>query len=484
MARRKRGGKLANARKAKVTKQLQNVNEDSVTRSPAESEESCSSGTPKSCNTPIEIDKSVNSSTLLQHKKFGKFRCLLVDDASKTEVSSSDSDLQMDCVDPLAVESDPPKEIECTEYVDDTVNIIEELKTVEIADDVSIICSEEVIHEIVAEENIIDDLQFEEGCTVVEETEIPIYLEAIPEAEEEVKEEIVAVTKEEVVTVAEEEEQDCQIFDDSPIMEDDHQKEEMSSPHDQNEEKQLPDDASMSVDETVPKVDESKSPTTKEASASEDGTATVRRSSRIKSISVLKQRSRGRGLVKSDKLDKRDKAAKSKTISSDLETICENSNNSNTESDSKTFHQVDSPSFATPIFGVDGEQKPVKVKSRWRRSSELEMGGSSPLPISNSNQSSPIVNLESDSQNGSSFSQTKSESPVYDEEMENRLRQFQTLLENQYLTERTSCKEAKKMVCDCFLTKEEIERGEFGCGEDCLNRLLMIEWYGHFALFN
>lgn len=33
------------------------------------------------------------------------------------------------------------------------------------------------------------------------------------------------------------------------------------------------------------------------------------------------------------------------------------------------------------------------------------------------------------------------------------------------------------MVCDCFLTEEEIERGELGCGEDCLNRLLMIEWY-------
>lgn len=37
-------------------------------------------------------------------------------------------------------------------------------------------------------------------------------------------------------------------------------------------------------------------------------------------------------------------------------------------------------------------------------------------------------------------------------------------------------KETKRMVCDCFLTEEDIERGEHGCGEDCLNRLLMIEW--------
>jgi histone-lysine N-methyltransferase SETD2 len=41
---------------------------------------------------------------------------------------------------------------------------------------------------------------------------------------------------------------------------------------------------------------------------------------------------------------------------------------------------------------------------------------------------------------------------------------------------RTTSKEAKRMVCDCFLTKDEIARGEMGCGEDCLNRLLMIEW--------
>lgn len=31
------------------------------------------------------------------------------------------------------------------------------------------------------------------------------------------------------------------------------------------------------------------------------------------------------------------------------------------------------------------------------------------------------------------------------------------------------------ILCDCFLTHEEYEHGELGCGEDCLNRLLMIE---------
>lgn len=60
-------------------------------------------------------------------------------------------------------------------------------------------------------------------------------------------------------------------------------------------------------------------------------------------------------------------------------------------------------------------------------------------------------------------------------EMEERLSNFHVIKENEYLCERVVSKEAKKMICDCFLTHEEEERGELGCGEDCLNRLLMIE---------
>ena len=34
------------------------------------------------------------------------------------------------------------------------------------------------------------------------------------------------------------------------------------------------------------------------------------------------------------------------------------------------------------------------------------------------------------------------------------------------------------MVCICSPpTSEELARGVRGCGEDCLNRMLMIEWY-------
>uniref|UniRef100_A0A1B0CJ95 [histone H3]-lysine(36) N-trimethyltransferase n=2 Tax=Lutzomyia longipalpis TaxID=7200 RepID=A0A1B0CJ95_LUTLO len=60
-------------------------------------------------------------------------------------------------------------------------------------------------------------------------------------------------------------------------------------------------------------------------------------------------------------------------------------------------------------------------------------------------------------------------------EVEQKLKQFAPIRDNIYHCERNVSKEAKKMLCDCFLTQEDIERGELGCGEDCLNRLLMIE---------
>lgn len=64
------------------------------------------------------------------------------------------------------------------------------------------------------------------------------------------------------------------------------------------------------------------------------------------------------------------------------------------------------------------------------------------------------------------------------EVVEERLKGFVHLTTNFYIQERKKTKrnkEVRRMVCDCTLTKEEIARGEVGCGEDCLNRLLMIE---------
>ncbi|XP_026545400.1 histone-lysine N-methyltransferase SETD2 [Notechis scutatus] len=56
---------------------------------------------------------------------------------------------------------------------------------------------------------------------------------------------------------------------------------------------------------------------------------------------------------------------------------------------------------------------------------------------------------------------------------------FDLIEENMYLTERKknkSHRDIKRMLCECpTVSKEELSQGEVACGEDCLNRLLMIE---------
>lgn len=75
----------------------------------------------------------------------------------------------------------------------------------------------------------------------------------------------------------------------------------------------------------------------------------------------------------------------------------------------------------------------------------------------------------------SSAAELEAENAKFLKDMEERLTRFQIIKDNEYRCERIISKEARRMTCDCFLTREEEERGELGCGEDCLNRLLMIE---------
>lgn len=218
----------------------------------------------------------------------------------------------------------------------------------------------------------------------------------------------------------------------------------------------------------------------------------VRRSSRIRSIGLMKQRSRGRGLVtKSSTVNqdfiKNQSPSQDVKNSPDIRVDIPLDKDSGIKQGSLT-PSVDSQSSSAPTStstGYDSDSsKPVKVKSRWRRSSELEMSGSNSWTnvVNNSSLTSILENkITLDSQ--SSQTDTKNGdngniltiNEIKDEGMEERLNQFDYLTENLYLTDRFTNKETKGMVCDCFLTEEEIERGELGCGEDCLNRLLMIE---------
>lgn len=127
--------------------------------------------------------------------------------------------------------------------------------------------------------------------------------------------------------------------------------------------------------------------------------------------------------------------------------------------------------------------KPVKVKSRWRRTSELEQvvgrnGNSDQSSCNNSPCSmSPKAgcSLPPLSDTRDSEGKTQLELGENIAIIQERLKSFEIVEENQYLTSRNTSKEVKRMLCDCSLTKEEIARGELGCGEDCINRLLMIE---------
>lgn len=40
------------------------------------------------------------------------------------------------------------------------------------------------------------------------------------------------------------------------------------------------------------------------------------------------------------------------------------------------------------------------------------------------------------------------------------------------------------MVCDCTTSRDERSRGMVACGENCLNRLLMIEWWEVWLIFS
>lgn len=189
----------------------------------------------------------------------------------------------------------------------------------------------------------------------------------------------------------------------------------------------------------------------------------VRRSSRIKTISNLKQKTKGYGLVKTPL-----KKALITQTKLKLEEL--GSDSQEKSSDVSLNNAPNSPSFPVP------SDMPVKVKSRWRRSSELEMGANSPAnsPLASPSlpqRLPPLAEIQNPEPEAPPLTKE-----AYDKIIDDRMKQYQHLDENEYLCERMISKETKKMTCDCFMTKEELERGELACGEDCLNRLLMIEW--------
>ncbi|CAL8135437.1 unnamed protein product [Orchesella dallaii] len=125
--------------------------------------------------------------------------------------------------------------------------------------------------------------------------------------------------------------------------------------------------------------------------------------------------------------------------------------------------------------------KPLKVKSRWRHSLDAESLKS--FNLSGDSAISGISDSCSVSSAGEGFMPPencvqRSGHLLFDgtdSELLEKLKRFDGIDESIYRTERKISKESKGMVCDCYLSNEDIMRGDSGCSEDCLNRLLMVE---------
>lgn len=141
-----------------------------------------------------------------------------------------------------------------------------------------------------------------------------------------------------------------------------------------------------------------------------------------------------------------------------------------------------SNSSSTPnlssLSSSGGNGKPEKLKSRWRYSLDAEKtypGGDTGHGILEScmppivADSLILVNNLVKRRGHLAFDGT-------DDELQDKLKKFEGIDESIYRTERKISKENRGMVCDCYLSNEDIAQGEYGCSDDCLNRLLMVEW--------
>ncbi|CAL1261725.1 unnamed protein product [Larinioides sclopetarius] len=134
------------------------------------------------------------------------------------------------------------------------------------------------------------------------------------------------------------------------------------------------------------------------------------------------------------------------------------------------------------LLNKENAMKPEKVKSRWRRNSEMEIGEKSALSLKNFEKE---VKNSDINERPSLASEVKVETVLTDSDGTNPISEkkesiplYVELEENLYLFERKRTKrkkEVRRMLCECTLTKEEREKGIVGCGDECLNRLLMIE---------
>lgn len=121
----------------------------------------------------------------------------------------------------------------------------------------------------------------------------------------------------------------------------------------------------------------------------------------------------------------------------------------------------------------------VRDRERFHSSMDVSLNSSQEFPDSDTNSSclgyGSETEFDSLSRVDAGRVKTIEEIEKEKQDVKEGLSLFEQIIDNEFKSERNISKESKRMTCDCFLTQAEIDRGEFGCGEDCLNRLLMIE---------
>ncbi|KAG8181928.1 hypothetical protein JTE90_000039, partial [Oedothorax gibbosus] len=154
---------------------------------------------------------------------------------------------------------------------------------------------------------------------------------------------------------------------------------------------------------------------------------------------------------------------------------------------SEAFFKSNSYGSGSSTCIIRDMMKPEKVKSRWRRSSEMEIGEKSAL-CPNEIDKDAVLNilnetkrLEIKLEDISKSSENLEENSLKKDENSEimaKIPSYVELEENLYLFEKKRTKrkkEVRRMLCECSLTEEERDKGVLGCQDECLNKLLMIE---------
>ncbi|CAH1249650.1 SETD2 [Branchiostoma lanceolatum] len=135
----------------------------------------------------------------------------------------------------------------------------------------------------------------------------------------------------------------------------------------------------------------------------------------------------------------------------------------------------------------DLELTPIRRSARLRSQDSTDLSSSPSLSKDGTEKPQRRVSIELPQEASSettedvlSEASAEKAAPEKEKKPEENLRPpfFEEITENLYLSERKKSKmrkDIRRMLCDCVTTEEERDAGMPACGEDCLNRLLMIE---------